>query len=435
MRIAVVGLGKVGLPLAVQFAVSGHQVVGVDIDEHKVAQVNLGQSPVDNEQDLDARLLAVTRLGNLEATTHTSDAVAGAEAVVVVVPLVTDSAGVPDFSLIDGATEAIGRGLRKGTLVSLETTVPVGTTRKRVKPILEARSGLKTGSDSFLVFSPERVFTGRIFQDLRSYPKLVGGVDPASESKGVWFYGEALQFDLRQDLARSNGVWAMGSSEAAEFAKLAETAHRDVNIALANQYALIAEQLGIDVWKVIEACNSQPFSHILRPGIAVGGHCLPVYPELLLWGSPEISVVRAARAANREMPTKVVQRLVDHVGTIRGKKVVVLGLSYRGGVKESAFSGAFSTVQTLRNLGADVSIHDPLYVEDELKSLGFQPWRRGTTADYAIVQTDHDEYANWGVEDMPGVRVVLDGRGILRPHLWADSEVLVIGKGDESPWA
>src|SRR5690606_31775712 len=161
-----------------------------------------------------------------------------------------------------------------GTLVSYETTLPVGTTRDRWAPMLEAGSGLTVGEDFHLVFSPERVLTGRVFSDLRRYPKLVGGVDAASTAAGTAFYEAVLDFDEREDLPRPNGVWDLGSSEASEMAKLAETTYRDVNIGLANQFARFADLHGLDVMKVIESCNSQPYSHIHRPGIAVGGHCI-----------------------------------------------------------------------------------------------------------------------------------------------------------------
>ncbi len=183
--------------------------------------------------------------------------------------------------------------------MSYETTLPVGTTRDRWKPMLEKGSGLVEGTDFHLVFSPERVLTGRVFADLRKYPKLIGGLSAAGAARATEFYEAVLDFDERPDLARANGVWDLGSAEAAELAKLAETTYRDVNIGLANQFARFAATAGIDVYQVIEASNSQPYSHIHQPGIAVGGHCIPVYPRLYLWNDPEATVVRAARAGQR----------------------------------------------------------------------------------------------------------------------------------------
>jgi nucleotide sugar dehydrogenase len=278
MKASVVALGKIGLPLAVQIASKGHQVTGADISRAVVDLVNRGEVPFPGETDLDTKLTTAVDAGLLVATTSTSEAVAASEAVIVVVPLMTDAEGTPDFRAMDAATRDIATGLQPGTLVSYETTLPVGTTRKRFLRMLEEQTGMKGGSDFFLVHSPERVFSGRIFSDLRRYPKLVGGINEASTSRGIDFYEAILDFDERPDLKRPNGVWAMDSVESAELAKLAETTYRDVNIALANEFARFAEGASIDINEVIEASNSQPFSHIHRPGVAVGGHCIPVYP-------------------------------------------------------------------------------------------------------------------------------------------------------------
>src|SRR5215211_2597318 len=194
MTICVVGLGKVGLPLAVQFASKGQQVVGVDVNRDLVDLVNAGLEPFPGETDLASRLMEVVAAGLFSATTDTSSAVSTSDVVIVVVPLFVDSDGLPDFTSLDAATRAIAAGLRPGTLVSYETTLPVGTTRTRWAPMLERGSGLTVGRDFFLVFSPERVLTGRVFADLRRYPKLVGGVDEASGRRGVAFYEAMLDF-------------------------------------------------------------------------------------------------------------------------------------------------------------------------------------------------------------------------------------------------
>src|ERR1043166_3816779 len=226
MKICVVALGKIGLPLAVQFATKGHTVIGADVSERVVALVNDGAVPFPGEADLDVKLKEVVAGGLMTATTDTAAAVAQSEAVVVVVPLFVDAEGVPDFGWMDSATRDIARGLKPGTLVSYETTLPVGTTRERWAPMLSEGSGLRAGEDFFLVFSPERVLTGRVFSDLRRYPKLVGGLDEASAARGVAFYESVLDFDERGDLPRPNGVWDLGSSEASEMATPAETTFR-----------------------------------------------------------------------------------------------------------------------------------------------------------------------------------------------------------------
>ena len=428
MKIAVVALGKIGLPLAVQFASKGHDVIGVDVNQATVDLINRGIEPFPGEAQLQDRLSELVPAGRLRATTDYAEAIPGADAVVLVVPLFVDADAKPDFGWMDAATRSLGEHLTAGTLVSYETTLPIGTTRTRWKPLLEEVSGLTEGTDFHLVFSPERVLTGRVFADLRKYPKLIGGLSPEGAARARAFYEAVLDFDERPDLERPNGVWDLGSAEASEFAKLAETTYRDVNIGLANEFARFAERSGIDVYQVIEASNSQPYSHIHRPGIAVGGHCIPVYPRLYLWNDPEATVVAAARAANAAMPAHAVSVLHGAYGDLAGAKVVVLGAAYRGGVKETAFSGVFPTVDELRAAGAEVFVHDPMYTDDELQKLGFTPYAYGTPVDAAIIQTDHAEYREVGLEQVPGVRAIVDGRRISRAEAWPGAQYRVIGR-------
>ena len=417
MRVAVVALGKIGLPLAVQIASKDHDVIGGDISSPVVDQVNAGVPPFPGETDLDVRLKEVVDAGRLTATTDTAAAVSESDTVVVVVPLMTDEAGTPNFTAMDAATADIARGLRPGTLISYETTLPVGTTRDRFAPMLENATGLKAGENFYLVHSPERVFSGRIFSDLRRYPKLVGGIDAESTRRGAEFYEKVLDFDDRPDLDRANGVWAMASVESAEMTKLAETTYRDVNIALANEFAAFAEDAGISVDEVIAASNSQPFSHIHRPGVAVGGHCIPVYPRFYLSGHPAAELVETARRVNLAVPTRVVGSVAEALGGLLGKRILILGAAYRGGVKETAYSGVFDLVKTIE-------------ANDELQSLNLQPWDGGSV-DALIIQADHSEYRNLEVQDFPGVSVVYDGRGVLDTGPWeqAGVTVRVIGQG------
>lgn len=427
MQIAVIGLGKIGLPLAVQFAGAGHQVVGLDINATTVATVNEGREPFPGEAHLQEYLARTVTSGALRATTEYADAVPQADAVVVLVPLFVDAEGRPDFGLMDSATEDLGRTLSVDTLVVYETTLPVGTTRNRWKPMLEKLSGLTEGEDFHLVFSPERVMTGRVFADLRKYPKLVGGLTPEGVARAREFYEAVLEFDDRPDLAQGNGVWDLGSTEAAELAKLAETTYRDVNIGLANQFAIFAEKSGIDVYQVIEAANSQPYSHIHQPGIAVGGHCIPVYPRLYLHNDPSATVVRAAREQNAAMPAHAVDVLVREYGDLTGARVVVLGAAYRGGVKETAFSGVFGTVNALRAAGATPLVHDPMYSSEELERLGLTPYALGQPVDAAILQADHAEYRSLTAGDLPGVQLLLNGRAALVIDTGAWPRVVTLG--------
>lgn len=427
MKVAVIALGKIGLPLAVQFARSGAQVIGTDISRRVVDLVNDGVAPFPGEAHLDDYLSEVVDSGLLDATTDTTEAVRVSDVVVVVVPLMVDGDGVPDFRAMDSATRDLAEGLQLGTLLSYETTLPVGTTRNRFGPMIEQISGLVAGSDYHLVHSPERVFTGRVFADLRRYPKLVGGVTGECSERAVAFYRSVLQFDHRPDLDRPNGVWNLGTVEAAELAKLAETTYRDVNIALANEFAHFAEQRGIDIYEVIAASNSQPFSHVHLPGVAVGGHCIPVYPRFYLAGDPDASIPAAARDVNLAVPGRVVAVVENELGSLVGKTVLIAGAAYRGKVKETAFSGVFSLTREIEQRGGRAVVHDPMYTNDELVELGLNPVG-DAEPDALIVQTDHPEYRQWDAATFPTAQVVYDGRNILDVDKWAGRRLLVIGR-------
>lgn len=429
MNICVVGLGKIGLPLAVQFAMRGHKVLGADIDSLVVQKINAGQEPFPGEENLAEYLNTVRSIGSFEATTDTESAVSQSGVVVVVVPLLVNNESQPDFRAMDAATLDVARGLRPGTLVSYETTLPVGTTRDRFAPTLERESGLTVEEDFFVCFSPERVYSGRIFADLRAYPKLVGGIGEASAARAVDFYKSVLLFDERKDLNQPNGVWDLGSSEAAELAKLAETTYRDINIGFANELAKFADRVGIDIEAVIDATNSQPFSHIHRPGIAVGGHCIPVYPRFYLDKDPDALLPAAAREVNLDMPRYAVGLLEEEIGSLKGLKVAILGAAYRGGVKETAFSGVFPLAKELEGLGASVVVEDPLYTDEELRDLGFSPYHFGEPCDAAVIQSNHAEYRGLSKLDIPGASVVLDGRGCVDSEVLARDGVQVIRLG------
>lgn len=421
MKFVVVALGKVGLPLAARIALAGHEVIGADIDRRVVETVNAGEPPFPNEAGLPEALAQTVADGRLRAVTDTTAAVAEEpDAVIAVPPLFVDEGARPDWRALDAAVEAIGAGLRlrsTPTVVSVETTVPVGTTRNRVAPALAKRSGLEPERDFHAIFSPERIFSGRAIADLDRYPKLVGGLSEAGEARGIEVYASFLDAEVR----------GLGSAEAAELAKLAETTYRDINIAFANELARYADRLGVDVLSVIDAANSQPYSHIHRPGIAVGGHCIPVYPRFLLEGDDEARLPAVARQVNEAMPAYA----ADLLGDVAGRRVLILGVAYRGGVKETAFSGAFALRDTLAARGAEVVAADPLFDSAELEALGFTAWDGGPV-DAAVVQADHAEYAELSGADVPGARVIVDGRGVLDPSRF-DVPVRRIGRPDDSP--
>jgi nucleotide sugar dehydrogenase len=404
MRIAVVGLGKIGQPLAALYASRGHQVTGADINPAVVDCLNKGETTVVNEPGLAAMVAETVAAGRLRATRDTAEAVAGAEVVLVAVPMLIDEQRALDYRMMDAAFAAVAKGLRPGTLVLLETTVPVGDTRRRFGAQLE-RTGLHMGEDFCLAFSPERVQSGRIFRDLETYPKVVGGVDDESGRRAEAFYTEALRAP----------VIRLSSSEAAEFCKLAESVYRDVNIGLANELALSAERYGVDISEVIPAANSEPQSHIHLPGIGVGGHCMPVYPYFLLAGGPH-PVVAAGRAANEAMPAHAAELLDEQLKGLEGHTILILGLAYRAGVKEPMLSPATELARLLAARGARPLVHDPLFADSEIAALGLDPSPLvAPDAEALVLQTYHPEYRDLDLSRYPLCRLVLDGRNVLDP--------------------
>ena len=418
LRVTVVGLGKLGLPLAVYYASKGAEVVGVDKDDSVVSRVMATESFFPNELNLESKLKEVIERGNFTATTKLPEAVATSDVVVLTVPLAVDFAKRPDYSQVVAVAERLGRSLQRGSLVIAETTMPIGSTRNVLNPAIEENSNMKEGEDYYLVYSPERVLTGRVFEDLEKYPKLIGALSLEGARLATSFFNSIIDFLPREDLDRENGVWDMGSPEAAEFAKLAETTYRDVNIALANQFALHASTLGINVRSVIEACNSQSYSHIHTPGISVGGHCIPVYPHLYLNSDPNPGVVGAARSLNAEMPRLALTGFVNDLKSNPRDLVLILGLSYRPGVKEAANSGAFQIADLLREKSIEHRVLDPLFSNEEILSLGLQPLRDSDKITHIILHTAHREFELLSKKIFPHVLSLFDGRGVLDKAQW-----------------
>ena len=424
MRIAVVGLGHIGLPLAVQYASRGHDVTGVDIAQRIVDAINGGESPHADEAALVERVPQLVRDGRLRATTWAdTTGVRAAEAVVVIVPVVVDERREIDFGPIDAATRDIAANLGENALVVYETTLPVGTTRDRFGPMLTSGSGRTLDRDLFLAFSPERVLVGRVFADLARYPKIVGGTSEASTRRAVEFY--------RSVLDEGTEVWAVANAETAEMTKLAETTYRDVNIAYANELARYAARRGIDVSEVIGAANSQPYSHIHQPGLGVGGHCIPVYPHFLFNGDPDLRIPPLARQINESMGRFTVDAIEERIGSLDGQAVLVLGIAYRGDVREDAFSSAFRLRDELLAAGARVHAHDPYFDADHLRGLGFEPYDLDSAVPVrvAILQAAHRAYLDLDPATLPGLELFVDGRNAIEREPWERAGVAYAGIG------
>jgi nucleotide sugar dehydrogenase len=425
LSVTVVGLGKIGLPLAALYASKGATVIGCDLNPATVTAVNEGVSPID-EPGLSERLAAGHETKRLKATTDTTAAVRQSGVVVLIVPVGIDAENKTDFTALDAAAEAAGRGLKPGTLVILESTVPVGVTRGHLRRRLMAASGLRE-HDFQLAYSPERVSSGTVFRDLATYPKVVGGIDAASGEAAAAFYKQVLDAE----------VHLVTDAETAEFTKLAESVYRDVNIALANELAAAAGVLGIDYKEAAAAANSQPYSHLHTPGVGVGGHCIPVYPYFLLEAG-EQRLVTLSRQINDSMAAYGVELLDEALRQetgrgLRDRRVLILGLAYRGGVKEATLSSTLLLIQALEAKGAQTLVHDPLFSADEVEALGLQASALPPDGrvDAAILQAAHAEYANLDPALLDGCRVFLDGRRALdaRRFEGAGMRYIAIGRG------
>jgi nucleotide sugar dehydrogenase len=405
--VAVVGAGKMGLPLAAQFAGHGWTVVAVDIDPVVVAGINAGHSHIGEEPGLEDLVAEAHAAGRLRATTDGAEAAREADVVVLIVPVMLDDESRPDHRIMDSAVGAILPGVHAGSLVIFETTLPVGDTRGRYAPRLAAASGLTLEDDLLVAFSPERLYSGSALRNLATYPKLVGGLGEVSGARAAAFYESVLDAP----------VAAMSSAEAAEFAKLADTTYRDVNIALANEFARYADRIGVDITEVIAAANSQPYSHIHQPGLGVGGHCIPVYPHFLLSRAPELELVALSRRVNDGQVGNAIRSLELALGGLNGVEILVLGLTYRDGVKELAYSRALPLIERLALHGAHVLAHDPLLTDDEIARTGAVAWHWGTPAPATRAIVTQTADPAWRELD-PGwftrLELVLDGRNSLR---------------------
>jgi nucleotide sugar dehydrogenase len=394
-----------GLPLAVQFARHGWQVTAVDINPDVVAAINAGRSHVSEEPGLTEAVAEVHAVGRLSATTDAAAAAGEADVVVLIVPVMLDEARKPDYRYMDAAVDSIGNGVHVNLTIIFETTLPVGDTRGRFAPRLEAASGLRAEQDFFVAFSPERLFSGAVFRNLATYPKLVGGIGPESTRRAAAFYDSVLDAE----------IVAMSCAEAAELSKLADTTYRDVNIAFANELARYADRVGVDVQEVIDGANSQPYSHIHQPGIGVGGHCIPVYPHLLLSRAPDLEVVAASRRTNDGQIAVAVEELEAALGGLGGVPILVLGLTYREGVKELAYSRALPLIERLGSQGAQVSAFDPLLSAEETAPYA-TPHTWGQTAPFRaiVTQTADPLWRSLDFSLYPSLEVILDGRNSLR---------------------
>lgn len=417
---SVIGLGYVGLPLAVAFAEAGYHVIGFEIQKKRVDMVNKGISfigDITNE-----RLAKVVKKGMLEAT-QDQNRLSEVDTISVCVPTPLTKTKQPDLSYIVFESEEIAKRLKEGQLIILESTSHPGTTREISLPMFE-KKGLKTGKDFFLAFSPERIDPGNFQYHLENIPKVVGGVDPESTRLAAMLYGKIFK-----------KIYPVSSAEAAEMTKVFENVFRSVNIALVNELAQLCHEMGISVWEVIDAASTKPYGFMpFFPGPGVGGHCIPLDPYYLADKAMEYDFhtrfIELAGEINERMPYYVVERIIEALNSkaksLKGSKVLVLGIAYKKDVGDPRESPSFKLVELLLSKGAKVEYNDPFipetaYLKDHpMKSTELSKENVGSM-DCVVIATNHTKYdyaqiARWSklLFDTRGVTRNIKGKNIVR---------------------
>lgn len=367
--LGVCGLGYVGLPLAVEKAKAGFQVVGFDVQEEKVNMVNAGENYIGDVVNED--LKAIVESGKLRATTDFASA-AGCDCVCIAVPTPLDKHQQPDISYVRSSTESLAPYLHKDMLIVLESTTYPGTTEELLRPILEKASGLKCGEDFYLAFSPERVDPGNLIYKTKNTPKVVGGCTPECTDVAATMYEAVLEAP----------VFRASSPAVAEMEKILENTYRNVNIGLVNELAILCNRMGISIWEVIEAAKSKPYGfQAFYPGPGLGGHCIPLDPYYLSWKAREYgfhtSMIESSMMVNDKMPEYCVERVMHILNRFRkainGAKVLVLGVAYKQDIDDYRESPAIDVIEELLKVGADVKYYDPWvakFKKGSLKMIG-----------------------------------------------------------------
>jgi len=410
VRICVFGMGHVGLPLACGFLKTGYKVTGVDVVEEVVKSLNSGISHIRKEPGVQEILEKNVKNKNFKATTDGINAVKQSDVIIVVVPLTINKDKTLNFDPLKKCCKTISKGLKKGHLICFETTLPPGTTKNVLVPVIEG-SGLKAGTDFYVASCPERVMSGTVLKDLESWFKIIGGINRKSGYLAKQIYEPVF----------SKGVILVSNATTAEAIKVFEGIYRDVNIGLANELMMICQKYyNINTKEVINGANSQPFCHIHEPGIGVGGICIPVYPYFLINKfKKDTKIIKNARKINENMPKYFVNVLVKILKAsgknIKGLKVCVLGLSFRPNVKEYRYSPTFDVVNELNKLGVSVSCYDPLYKKDEimkiLKVNGYDNVEKAIEENEVfIIVTGYEQFRNQSFNG----KIVVDGRFILK---------------------
>jgi len=410
LTVALFGLGKMGLPLAAVFADKGAKVIGVDIDEKVVEKINAGKNPIEVEPKLDEIIEKNVEEGRLEATCDGKRASERADLHIILVPTLVDEKGNVDLDPVLDCAEKIAEGLSEGNVVITEATMPPGTTEELI-PVLE-KSGLELGEFG-VGHAPERTMTGTAVRDITGeYPKILGANDEDTLEvlKGV--YG----------VINKKGTIAMEDITSAEAVKVFEGVYRDVNIGLANELALYCEEKGIDAIEIFEAANTQPYCDIHEPGAGVGGHCIPVYPWFVInqMNKREAELLSVSRKINDHMPYHVVDLLIRGLNSrglaVKNSNIMILGLTFRGGVREFMKTPAKPVIKELKSLGASVYAYDPICKSEDAERFGAL-WKEDFEGiDVFVMLTDHEEFKDLDLKKIAqssDEKIIVDGRNVL----------------------
>jgi UDP-N-acetyl-D-mannosaminuronic acid dehydrogenase len=422
-KICVLGMGYIGLPTASTLASHGYKVLGVDVNRQVIDRLRNGEIHI-HEPGLKTLVHAAFRSGNLEVFEKPQEA--DAFIIAVPTPILEDKRA--DMRYVISATESIVPCLRRGNLVMLESTSPPRTTLDLVAPILE-RSGLRPGEDFYLTYSPERVMPGKILQELIENARVVGGINHASAEAGRDLYASFVRGEI-----------LLTDATTAEMVKLMENTYRDVNIAIANEFARLAERLGVNVWDAIELANLHPRIDILRPGPGVGGHCVSVDPWFFVEKAPDLALlIKQARLVNDGQPLYTADKISHGLAGLEGRQLAALGLAYKADVDDLRESPALEVAQQLSERGAKVFTYEPFAPSISARGCVAKASLEETLAgsDAVVLLVDHRQFRQidpgWVAEAMPG-RIAYDTRGVWDREKWekAGFQLRVLGVGGES---
>ena len=423
IKFSIFGIGNIGLPLACIFASIG-EVVAADIDKKKVELINNGISPLPNENLVPKLLKKYVKEGRIKATTDLEYAAKNSNVKIIIVPLILDKNNKPDLSNVVSVSKIIGKNLKRKDLVIVSTTMPIGATKNIVGKILEKESKLKMGEDFYLVYAPERAMNPHVIEDLtEKWHQIIGGVNRKSAEIAKNIYKKI----------NKKGVIVVKNCETAEMIKLMEGIYRYTNIALANEVAILCEKFKIDFIEVMENFNLVPYYNLHKATIGVGGHCIPVYPHFILDHVNEPDLINPSIKINKSMPEHAIEIIENYFGSLKNKKIAVLGLSYKGNVKEDRFSPTYDILKLLKKRKSKVYINDPFYSKEELEQktkVEFIDIKNINSMDGIIVATDHDYFKK--IEFNGNIKFVFDGKSFLDPYkiMKKGIKYLAIGRVD-----